>query len=138
MPVIGLDYRKIHAEKDAVLPKVNISTSPRIIDIKKTKLTGFGSDFDVLSVDFEFSSKFEPKAGDLSIEGTIIYKADDADSIMKLWKKEKKLPANANSEIVNYIFSKVGIFALQISDALQMPPVIGMPRIKSADEPEKK
>lgn len=131
MPIIGLNYKKIHAEKADALTRVDISTTPKVIDVKKVKVSGLGQDIDVLSVDFEFLSKFEPKAGEISIQGTLMYRTDDAENAVKMWKKDKKLPIEMNVEIINYIFSKIGVFALLISDALGMPPVIGLPKLKA-------
>lgn len=129
MSIIALNYKKISAEKQGVLKNVSINTTPKIINAKKTKLSGLGADVDILTVDFEFSSTFEPKAGGIDIEGSLVCRIADPEGAAKMWEKEKKLPETVHIEVVNYLFSKVGILALQLSDIMQMPPVIGMPRI---------
>ncbi len=137
MPVIALSYKKIAAEKEGVMSNVSINTVPKIVNVKKTKLSGLGSDVDILTVDFEFASAFEPKAGKINIEGSIVCRTEDPEKAAKMWETKKTLPETLNVEIINYIFSKVGILALQLSDIMQMPPVIGMPKIEKAKKKDK-
>lgn len=141
MAIIGLNYKKITAEKNGSgRENMKINTGPEIVDIRKTKLQGFENDMDVLSVDFRFKSATEPDVAKINIEGTIIYKADNPEDILKSWNKDKTMPSFAHIEIVNYLFKKVGILALQLSDTLQLPPVISMPKlevVKSAADANK-
>ncbi|MFH1432678.1 MAG: hypothetical protein ABIG84_05665 [archaeon] len=138
MPIIGLNYRKINAEKKgATINNMKINTGPEITGIKKSKLQGLDNDIEMLSVDFRFKSDIEPKIGSINIEGTIVYKTDKTEEIMTLWNKNKSLPEYAHIELINYIFKKVGILALQLSDILQFPPVISMPKLEAA-KPAKK
>lgn len=137
MPIIALSYKKIAAEKEGVMSNVSINTVPKIVDVKKTKLSGLGSDVDILTVDFEFASAFEPKAGKINIEGSIVCRTEDPENAAKVWAAKKTLPEKLNIEIINYIFAKVGILALQLSDIMQMPPVIGMPKIEEAKKKDK-
>ena len=131
MTIIGLNYKKISAEKNGSgRENMKINTGPEIVDIRKTKLQGFENDIDVLSVDFRFNSATEPDVARINIEGTIIYKADKPEDILKSWNKDKTMPSSAHIEIVNYLFKKVGILALQLSDTLQLPPVISMPKLE--------
>jgi len=131
MAIIGLNYKKIIAEKSGSgRENMKINTGPEIVDIRKTKLQGFENDMDVLSVDFRFNSVTDPDVARINIEGTIIYKADKPEDILKSWKNGKTMPSFAHIEIVNYLFKKVGILALQLSDTLQLPPVISMPKVE--------
>ena len=133
MAIIGLNYKKIIAEKSgSVKDNMKINTGPEISDVRKTKLQGFESEMDVLSVDFRFKSTVEPQIALINIEGTIIYKSDNPQEILKSWTANKTLPQGAHVEIVNYLFKKVGILALELSDTLQLPPVISMPKIEIA------
>ena len=54
------------------------------------------------------------------------------------WKTEKKLPVDAQLEIINYIFRTVSIKALIISEILQLPPVINLPVVKDTKKKETK
>ncbi len=138
MPIIGLNYKKISAErKSATKPNMKINTGPEITSIKKSKLQGLDNEIDVLTVGFKFKSEIEPQIAAIEIEGSIVYKTDKTDEILKLWDKNKEVPSYAHIELINHIFKKTGILALQISDIMQLPPVISMPKLEPA-KPAKK
>lgn len=136
MPVIGLNYTKILAERGSVAPSgpVQINTSPQITDVEKTTLKGMGKDLDVLRVGFSYRSNFKPAIGSIEIEGNVVFQGSDSElkDALKHWKKEKKLPQEMGIEVINHIFRKVSVLGLQLSDALQLPPIIGVPRLKHA------
>jgi len=138
MPIIGLNYKKISAErKSAAKTNMKINTGPEITSIKKSKLQGFDNDIDVLTVGFKFKSDIEPEVATIEIEGTMVYKTDKADEILKSWDKNKEMPSYAHMELINHIFKKTGILALQLSDIMQLPPVISMPKLEPT-KPAKK
>ncbi len=132
MAIVGMNYTKIQAErKTGVMGKTEIKTTPKILDVVKAPLTGLGNKIDVLNIKFEFESIVEPEKGNINIEGAIIYRTDKIKEILKQWKKDETLPAEVHVEVINYLFMKVTVLALQLSDALQMPPVVGMPRVEA-------
>ena len=138
MPIIGLNYKKINAErKSATRNNMKINTGPEITGIKKSRLEGLDNQIDVLTVDFKFKSEIEPEIAQIEIEGTIVYKTDKTEEIIKSWNKKKEVPSYAHMEIINHIFKKTGILALQLSDIMQLPPVISMPKLE-ATKPAKK
>jgi len=143
MPIIGMNYRKVKAERGESLPQqVNINTSPRITDVKKDQIKGVGAaPIDILNVAFTFTSTIEPKAGTIEIDGNIFYRPAEKGKdkeILDSWKKKKAVPPEVNIEIINHIFRKTAVLALNISDALGLPPVVGLPRIVKQAEPERK
>lgn len=129
MPVIGLNYTKITAERKGMANNIEINTTPKITDIKKTQLKGLGKDVDVLTIGFVFKSTFEPKVGEISVEGHVIYKTDRIKEILKTWKAKKELPMDEHIEIINHLFRKVSIQALNLADAMQLPPVVNFPKV---------
>ena len=133
MPIMGMTYSKILAKKkDVSSANVQIKTAPEILDVAESKLTGMGPDTEVLIVSFRLASKFKPDIGSLEIEGKIIYNADNIAKILAAWKKDKALPAENHVEIINHIFRKVCVEALHISDVMQLPPVINLPKLEAA------
>ncbi len=139
MPIIGLNYKKINAErKSAVKANMKINTGPEITRIQKSKLQGFDSDIEVLAVEFKFKSDIGPDVAVIEIEGSMVYKTDKADEILKSWDKNKEVPSYAQIELINHLFKKTGILALQLSDVMQLPPVISMPKLEAAKPAKKK
>ncbi len=139
MPIIGLNYKKISAErKSAVKPNMKINTGPEITSIKKSKLQGFDNEIDVLTVGFKFKSDIDPQIATIEIEGSIVYKTGKVAEILKAWDKNKEVPPYAHIELINHIFKKTGILALQLSDIMQLPPVISMPKLEITEPAKKK
>ena len=130
MTILGINYNKLTAEKKTGTGVKNINTTPKIVNVKKSKLNGVGSKMDVLTIGFEFKTEYTPNAGTIDIIGDIIYTSDKIDEIDKSWEKDKKLPAKTQIEIINHLFKNVSIKALNISDMLRMPPVVNLPRLE--------
>lgn len=135
MPIIGLNYTKITVErkasKDWHVEKIN--TAPKITNVEKSEITGLGSDIGILLVHFAFETTYEPTAGNVTLEGSVIYKAASEKAekeLLTTWKKKKTLPADVNAEVVNHLFRKVPVLSIQLADAVQLPPPFGAPRIK--------
>ena len=129
MTILGINYNKITAEKKGIGVK-KINTTPKITNVKKSKLNGVGSKLDVLTISFEFKTDYTPNAGIIEINGDVIYSSDKVSEINKAWEKDKKLLPNTQVEIINHIFKTVSIKSLMISDMLKMPPVVSLPRLE--------
>ncbi|NOR85196.1 hypothetical protein GQ473_03695 [archaeon] len=130
MTILGINYNKLNAEKKTGINVKNINTTPKIVNVKKSKLNGVGSKMDVLTIGFEFKTEYTPNAGTIDITGDIIYTSDKIEEINNSWEKDKKLPPKTQIEIINHLFKNVSIKALNISDMLRMPPVVNLPRLE--------
>lgn len=131
--IIGMNIRKISAEKkeNAMKGGLEIKTQPQIMDVKETKLGGLANeDIRILLVDFAMVSTFNPDAGSIQINGTILYKSDKMGAILKEWKKTKSLPSEDGVIILNHIFNKVSVIGLYLADLLALPPIIALPKVE--------
>ncbi len=135
--IIGMNITKISAERKNIIAKggLEIKTQPQITDVKETKLQGLAKeDLSVLSVDFSLTSVFAPDVGNISIEGNLIYKADNSDAIIKEWKKERAMPPSDGAIILNHIITKCSVMGLYLADALNLPPIIALPKVEARKE----
>lgn len=129
--ILGLNITKVLAEKKKTNGgNIEITTQPAILDVSEVKLPGIAKDLSVLNVGFTFNSTYKPDAGAIAIEGLILYKADSNESVLQEWKKSKALPQLDGAIILNHILSKVSIIGLYLSDLLQLPPIVGLPKIE--------
>jgi len=131
--IIGMNINKISAEKkeNAMKGGLEIKTQPQIIDVKETKIRGLANeDIHILLVDFSMASTFNPDAGNIHINGTILYKSDKIEGILKEWKKTKSLPSEDGVIILNHIFNKVSVIGLYLADLLALPPIISLPKVE--------
>jgi hypothetical protein len=133
MTVVGLQLNKIIVDKQApVKGKVSVNNNVAVKDVEKTDLTFGASKQDALKFTFEFKASYEPKIATITMEGNVTYfdKADAIDSIHKNWKKDKKVPPDVMTPILNSILTKCNVEALLLSREVNLPPPIPLPRVK--------
>ncbi|MBU5678479.1 MAG: hypothetical protein QXJ96_02210 [Candidatus Aenigmatarchaeota archaeon] len=84
---------------------------------------------DVISIEFEFNTKYEPNIGYVRIEGELLAKYENSEEILKEWKKKKSLSEDILIQITNAIFRRCLTKIISISEDLQLPPPIILPTV---------
>jgi hypothetical protein len=137
MAIVGLSFKSIEARKEPeeIRSEIKVNSVPRINSLKQIRVPTIGRE--VLSLDFEFATTYDPKVGEIKIGGELLYMAKDNKEVLAKWEKEKKLPETASLEILNYLFRRCLIKVSVIAEDLQLPPPIPMPKIKPRDAREK-
>ncbi len=133
MTVVGLQLNKIIVEKTSpVKGKVSVNNNVAVKDVEKTDLTFGASKQDALKFTFEFKASYEPKIATITLEGTVTYfdKPATIEEINKGWKKDKKVPPEVMTPILNSILTKCNVEALLLSREVNLPPPIPMPRVR--------
>jgi hypothetical protein len=133
MTVVGLQINKIVVDKVApVKGKVSVNNNVAVKDVEKTDLTFGTAKQDALKFSFEFKASYEPKIATITLEGTITYfdKPAVIDDLHKGWKKDKKVPPDVMTPVLNSILSRCNVEALILSREVNLPPPIPMPRVK--------
>ena len=135
MPIIGFNFNKITVErKGPVKGKVAIKNNVQIKSVEEAKLkSGKQSS---IKLDFEFISSFEPKLGEINLTGTVMYMGDSEKlkNVPKDWKKNKKLPTEVTTQVMNTVLARCHIQALMESQAVGLPSPIPLPRLKSGED----
>lgn len=133
MPILGLNFDAVHAEKKKELkPPLKINTDVEIVGVSKEESFFSSKDESVLRFNFEFSLVFDPKdVAELKLKGHMHFlaKAKDNDKVLATWKKEKKFPPELARQLVNMVLLKANIKALIIGQEVGLPPHIRMPLI---------
>lgn len=134
MPIIGLNFDAVHAEKKKELrPPLKINTDVEIVGVSKEESFFANKDESVLRFNFVFSLIYDPKdVAELSLKGHIHFvgKAKDNDKVLSTWKKDKKFPPELARQLVNIILMKANIKALIVGQEVGLPPHINIPLIK--------
>ncbi len=138
MSVIGFNLKSIRANVDEkkLAGDVSVNSSPSIKTIEKRDL-GFVGVKDAIGIEFEFSTLYEPKVGEISFAGEIMYQVEDAKKVLDAWVKNKKLDEKIATDVLNTIFRKCLAKSVEISDALRLPPPIRFP-VVTAEKPNVK
>jgi hypothetical protein len=129
MPIIGLTFRSVDAkrEKEQIKDEIKVNSSPRINSIKTVNVSTINKE--VLSLSFDFVTRYDPQIGEIKIGGELLYLTDKNKELLKQWEKEKKLPEKVSLEILNYLFRRCLLKVSNIADDLQLPPPVPLPKI---------
>ncbi len=140
MAIVGFNFSKIQAARhNPVRGKINISNRVAIKDVEQADLS-LGKDKQKgVKFIFNYVSKYEPKIGDIELEGDLLYLSDDkaVKGILDEWKKSKKIPESVMGSILNTILSKCNIQALVTSKDVNLPPSVPMPKVQINKGPDK-
>jgi hypothetical protein len=133
MTIIGFNFNKIEVsrmEKSAV--KVSITNNVTVKDVVLADLS-FGSDKQkTLKFIFEFSSKYDPDVGSIILGGEVLFMEESTKvkKIVEDWKKNKSLDKELMASILNTVLVKCNIQALILSQEVNLPSPIPLPKVK--------
>ena len=134
MTILGFNFTKIEAEKKAgVKGKININNNVTIKDIGEIDFSIGKQKQNALKFVFQFVSSYEPGLGKIQFEGEILYLGDDKKNkeILANWKEDKKVPKDIMANMLNTILVKCNVQALIISQDLNLPPPIPLPKVEA-------
>ena len=85
-----------------------------------------------LKFTFEFSCHYEPDLGKIEVEGQVLFVDEVAkvDEVNASWKKSKKIPVEIMEQIVNAALHKGNIQAIKVSEEVNLPSPLPLPKVK--------
>ncbi|MBI3035639.1 hypothetical protein HYY71_04935 [Candidatus Woesearchaeota archaeon] len=138
--IVGFGFTKLAAERnEAAKGKIDINNNVTIKNVEESSLSFGKNNQDVLRFIFEFTSKYEPNVGSILFEGELLYMEDQKKSkeILSSWKKDKKVPKELMAGMLNTILTKCNVQALILSQEVNLPPPIPMPKVQLQAQAEK-
>ena len=132
MTIVGFAFSKMLVNKnEGVKGKINISNNISITDVKESDLLLGTENEKGIKFSFAFSSNYEPKIGEIILEGHVLYMANSEKAKIHVaeWKKEKKIDKDVMKSILNSILTKCNIQALLLSKEINLPPPIPLPKV---------
>lgn len=135
MPIVGFEFTHINVEKkDTAKGKINISNNVGITDIKKGDLTVGNTKQPGLKFLFSYKSKYEPEFASIELQGHVHYLTNekDAKEILDAWTKDKRVAKNVAEQIVNAILTKSNVQSIILSNTVNLPPPVPMPKVNVA------
>lgn len=143
MKIVGFSYKKISVEKNKDIDQpVKVNTNINIREIKKSGLDVF-KEGDIFDFEYEFKIDYgpEPNFATVLFIGNILILIEDGDlakKILKEWKS-KLVPENVRIPLMNVVFAKCNLKAMQLEEDLGLPFHIPPPQlVKQEDEESKK
>jgi hypothetical protein len=132
MPVVGLQFNKIVVEKVApVKGKIKVNNNVVLKDVESTDLKVGSANQGAIKFHFEFTAKYEPKVASMTLNGflTFLEKPEKVKSITESWKKDKKIPKEVMSNVLNTILARSNVQAMLLSREVNLPPPIPLPKV---------
>ncbi|MAG15487.1 hypothetical protein CMO88_00325 [Candidatus Woesearchaeota archaeon] len=133
MAIIGFNFTKILVEKKSKIKgKVDIKNNVSVKDVEATDIPIGTSKQNALKFIFEFTSDYSPSVGQILFNGDVLYVDDPAKQteVLKNWKKNKQVPKETMSEILNTVLMRCNVEALLLSRDVNLPPPIPMPKVE--------
>jgi hypothetical protein len=131
MAIIGFNFNKIIVEKKTPFKgKISIKPKFSIKSVEEHSLGAAGKKG--LKFCLEFSWKYEPNLSEIILGGEVIFLDEEKkiESIIKDWKKDKKLPKEVMTPVIKTALNKSTIKALVLSQDVALPPPIPFPKVK--------
>ncbi len=135
MAIVGFNFNRILVEKSTALKgKVDINNNVSIKEVQETDFAIGTEKQKGIKFSFEFTSKYEPKIGEMNFTGELLYLDDPKTQaeVVKTWKKDKKVLKELMPEILNAILARCNIEALILSRDVNLPPPIPLPKVQNA------
>lgn len=138
MAIIGVNLTKVNAErKDFAGGKISINNNVSILSVEEKDLSLGASKQKGLRFNFLFKCDYVPNVGNIDFEGNVMFlaDADKAKAIKEGWDKKKEVPPEVMEPILNAALSKCNIQAIKLSDDINLPSPVPMPRLQRSDKP---
>jgi len=136
MVIIGFSFTKMNVERKAPISgKISISNNVSIKKVEEHKLALGAGKESALRFTFEFTSSYKPDIGGIALLGEVIWMAQEKQvkDIIKGWNKDKKIPKEIMSNILNNVLVKCNIQALILSQYMNLPPPIPLPKVQTKE-----
>lgn len=137
MPIVGFEFTKIDVEKQSKITgkvKVNHNINIKSVETEKFSLP---KPEEILKFTFHYKVDYQPKIGHITLDGFVLLHEDakKTKEIIADWKKSKKIPTPITQQIVNTILFRCSIKALTMSQEVNLPPHLPLPKLKPGKDP---
>jgi|TARA_Y100000034_G_scaffold122996_1_gene169183 hypothetical protein len=134
MTIVKINVHKVNAHKnlDAKVGQVKINNNVSVTNVEDMDFAVDGKKG--LKFTFTFVCKYEPDLGTIDVEGQVLYvgKEDDVNAVKESWTNAKKVPSTVMEHIVNAALHKGNIQAIKISEDINLPSPLPLPKVKPA------
>jgi hypothetical protein len=127
--LVGFSVSKLGGERlGEEKGNITIGYSHKINNVESFEVSSIEKPF--LKIWFDFEVKYEKdgkKIGYISMNGTALWDTKVKETI-EYWKKNKKLPSDIDISFINSLYRKCLVQSVFISESLNLPSPVPMPR----------
>ncbi|MBN1785596.1 MAG: hypothetical protein JW825_01200 [Candidatus Methanofastidiosa archaeon] len=137
MAVVGIKINKIEGSRNEQAKldgSLRIGSSPRILSLSESQMNSGTGKMNVLEVSFEYFTNYDPALGNIRIDGSIIYQANDEakKEIMNNWKSNRGLPKDVSAEVLTQMTQRSMLITMSLARELGLPSPLPL---KISDQP---
>ncbi len=135
--IVGFQFIKIEAEKsNGISGKLNVNNNVTITEVNEKIITLGEQRQSAAGFVFEFTTNYEPQIGHIKLTGEIVYTASEqvVSELVAAWKSEKKVKKEIMATLLNTILTKSNIQALLLSQQVNLPSPIPLPKVSVATQ----
>jgi hypothetical protein len=142
MTIVKINLHKLAAERnlDSVGGQIKINNNVSLKNLEDLAFDIEGKKG--LKFTFSFTCNYEPDLGKIEVEGQVLFvdTATKVAEIKKEWEQGKKIPMDVMEQVVNAALHKGNIEAIKISEEVNLPSPLPLPKVKTepATAPAKK
>jgi hypothetical protein len=125
--IAGFRLNKIFGER-----KTNENVTREMtqkVDIKSVKKSKNEVIGDHVLINFEFEYVFSPEAGEIKLEGDLMYRDADLENLVKEKDNKLELQPKILMEVTNFIFENAMIEVINTAKKLYLPVPLNVPKI---------
>ncbi len=139
MPVIGIRLDKIEAERKENVRaegQIRILPVPRIIQMQETQIPGPTGKVNILEIQFEYATNYDPSIGEIKVSGTVMFQ--EAENIRKelinAWKEKKVINPDVGRDIIYRMTQHAFLVMMMLARELNLPSPMPL-KIQAGEEP---
>lgn len=141
MTIVKINLHKVVADRNlnAKEGQININNNVSLKNVEELSFAVEGKKG--LKFTFAFNCNYQPDLGRIEVEGQVLYINDEAKikEIKDGWEKNKSIPQDIMEMVVNAALHKGNIQAIKISEDVNLPSPLPLPKVKSGSvKPEEK
>jgi len=132
MAIVGFNFTKILLERGKKFSgNLSIKNNIAIKDIAEKDFNVGSNKQKGLVFNVEFTASYEPDAATINLLGEVLYLTEPKKikPIVSSWTKDKKVEPELMQQVLNTALNKCNIKALILSQDLNLPPPIPLPRV---------
>ena len=137
MTIVGVHITKLNAERNmkSVSQKVGINNNITIKEVAEHDFMLGSSKQQGLRFSFVFNCNYTPDIGSIDVEGDVLVLEDEEETkkVLHEWKTNKRVHGDYAENILNSALMRSNIQAIKISQDLNLPSPVPLPRIEKKD-----
>jgi hypothetical protein len=134
MAVIGVHITKITAEKknSNSVEKIGIENNISVTDVVAKDFSLGSAKQKGLRFVFGFECAYNPDLGSIKLQGDVLYieSVEKIQAIEKEWKDKKSIDRDTMQYVLNAALNKCNIEALKVSQDINLPSPIPLPKVE--------